>query len=61
MRLWDISFEDKMSLEEQILEFQVRSATSLYELTELKRFSFEEWIARVQRLKDVRAKQHSSQ
>jgi hypothetical protein len=37
-------------------EHQVRSARSLYELTELKPRSFEEWITLIQRLKDTTAK-----
>ena len=43
-RLLDISLDEKIPIDERILDLQVRSAASLYGSVELKLLSFDEWM-----------------
>jgi hypothetical protein len=56
--LWDVALDEKIPLEELMLELQVRSATRLYGSAELELLSFEEWTARKRELELMRAKRH---
>jgi hypothetical protein len=54
--LWDISFDASISIEEHIVEFEVRSATTLASNCELRALTEPEWAARKQRLAELRRK-----
>jgi hypothetical protein len=58
-RLWDISLDDKIPLDERTLEFQVRSATKVSGSSELKRLTFDEWMAKARELEAMRTKRLS--
>jgi hypothetical protein len=53
-RLWAVG------LEERILEFQVRSGTSLRRSDDLKLLTFEEWMDKKRELEAMRAKHQST-
>jgi WD40 repeat protein len=59
-RLWDISLDENIPLDERILDFQVRSATSLYGSGELRSLSLGEWMTASQTLKEMRERRASS-
>ena len=59
LRLWDIALDEKIPLDERILEFQVRSATSLDGSIDLRLLSFDEWMAGKWELEAMRAKRKS--
>ena len=58
-RLWDIALDEKIPLDERILDFQVRSAMSLNDSSELRLLSFDEWMARKRELEAMRTKRES--
>jgi hypothetical protein len=58
-RLWDTSFDEKISVDERILDFQVRSAVSLYVSVKLELFSFNAWMAEKRKLDARRARRQS--
>jgi WD40 repeat protein len=60
VRLWDVSLDDSVSLEERILEFQIRSDTNLSASGELRLLSPTEWTGRKRELEMMRAKRISS-
>jgi WD40 repeat protein len=59
LRLWDISFHPEIPLEERILEFEVRSATTLANNGTVRVLSGAELAAKRQKLADLRSKQKS--
>jgi WD40 repeat protein len=60
VQLWDASLDEQVHLDERILEFQVRSATSVYGLAEFQLLNFEEWMAKKRDLEDMRRKRQFS-
>ena len=59
VRVWDIALDEKIPLDERILDFQVRSATSLDGSIELRLLSFDAWMARKRELEAMRTKRKS--
>jgi hypothetical protein len=59
-RLRDTSLDEKIPLDERILEFQVRSAASLYGSVKLELLGFNAWMAEKRELEAMRAKRQSS-
>jgi hypothetical protein len=57
-RIWDISTEETVSVDESILEFEIRSATTLGPNGEVRLLTLAEWEAKrrqVTRLRPARA------
>jgi WD40 repeat protein len=54
--LWDISFDASIPIEERLVEFEVRSATTLAPNAEVRVLTESEWAARKQRLAELRRK-----
>jgi WD40 repeat protein len=55
-RLWDISADDRISLRDRLLEFEVRSATTLGQDGQVRVLSTPEWDERRQKLLEVEIK-----
>ena len=54
VRIWDISFDASIPIEERVVEFEVRSATTLAPNGEVRVLTESEWAARKQRLAELR-------
>jgi WD40 repeat protein len=57
-QLWDISLDDRISLDERILEFEVRSATTLGDDGQVRVLTTREWHDRREKLLRMEIQSH---
>ena len=58
-RLWDVSVDENIPPDERILDFQVRSATTLDGSMELRVLNFDQWMAGKRELEAMRTTRKS--
>src|SRR5262249_50019113 len=58
-RLWSISLDESISPDERILDYRVRSATTLQGSVDIRTLTFNAWMAEKRALEAIRAKRQS--